>query len=428
MKRRNTFVSMTTALVGFWLFFTLLQGRVAAQQQEQASGQDDFGRNRVYAMANRADGNTILVFQRAADGTLTLIQETPTGGLGSGPGVLSVTGAPPVPAGNPLATQDSLVMTNDGRFLLAVDAGSNEISVMEVTRDGLRFVDKAPSGGNVPVAIANYGKLVYVINEGERSEDEDGARPTMTGYFLDNRGKLTPIPNSSRVTGSPDAQPGDILFSPDGRYLIITDKFAETYIHVLHVDDDATTHEVGAYVASTPAPIGAAFGHDRILGVTEANAHFINGRRTGVPNASVMSTYRLTDDGVLEPVSLSVPTFQTVACWVRFTPNGRYAYVSNKGSGSIGSFLVSPDGELTLLSSRAGDTDGLFTQPLDLSITPDGQFLYVVTPTGDQHELIIPIPQNIGTIRGYHIEEDGSLTPVGTATGFPISISGLVAR
>lgn len=428
MKRASIFANAT--LLGLCLSLVLPHGRLMAQQrdEQQASEQEDVGRSRVYAMANKAEGNTILVFQRAADGTLSLIQEAPTGGLGSGPGQLAVAGAPLEPAGNPLTSQDSLVMTQDGRFLLAVDAGSNEISVMEVTQDGLRFADKAPSGGDVPVAVANHGNLVYVINEGEHSQDLNGARPTMTGYFLDNQGKLSPIPNSSRVTGSPDAQPGDILFSPDGRFLIITDKFAETYIHVLHVDDDSTTHEVGAYVATTPAPLGAAFVHRQILAVTEANASIVNGRRTGVLNGSVMSTYRLMDDGTLESISPSVRTNQTVACWVRFTPNGRYAYVTNKGSGSVSSFLVSPQGELTLLASRAGDTDGLFTQPLDEDITPDGQFLYVITPTGGQHELILPVPQNLGTIRGYHIEEDGSLTPVGIVTGFPISISGIVAR
>lgn len=56
---------------------------------------------------------------------------------------------------------------------------------------------------------------------------------------------------------SPNVEPGDILFSPDGNWLIITHKFAETFIHVLKVDDDATTHEVGTYVANNPAPLGA---------------------------------------------------------------------------------------------------------------------------------------------------------------------------
>ena len=280
----------------------------------------------------------------------------------------------------------------------------------------------------MPVAIASHNNLVYVINEGELSPDLFGARPTMTGYFLGHDGKLTPIPNSARVTGSPDAEPGDILFSPDGKYLIITDKFAETYIHVLAVDEDATTHEIGRYVANNPAPLGAAFTQHRILGVTEANARFVNGVRTGVTNGSTTSTYRLTEEGALEAISVAVPTEQTVDCWIRFTPDSHYAYVTNKGSGSVSSFSVSSEGELTLLQSIAADTGGAFSEPIDEDITADGKFLYVVSPMGSLKNFTIPIPPNSGALKGYRIEEDGTLTPVVTVEGFPISIVGVVAH
>jgi 6-phosphogluconolactonase len=426
------FFRLTSALIIISLFFLLPGSKAVAQegqgQREEHGEHEGLGHGRVYAMANRAEGNTILVFDRKADGTLTQIQEVATGGLGSGPGELPAP-FPPFPAGNPLTSQDSLVMTKHGHFLLAVNAGSNEISVLAVTEDGgLRLVDKAPSGGNVPVSIAHHNNLVYVMNEGELSPRPVGARPTMTGYFLDHFGKLHPIPNSARVTGSPDSEPGDVLFSPDGEFLIITDKFAETFIHVLHVDEDATTHEVATYIANNPAPLGAAFTHHRILAVTEANARFIDGRRTGVPNGSTTSTYRLTRDGTLTPISVAVPTLQTVDCWVRFTPDGRYAYVTNKGSGSVSSFRVSKQGELSLLASIAADTGGLFSEPIDEDITSDGKFLYVVSPMGALQKFTLPIPPNVGAIRGYRIEEDGSLTPVANVSGFPISIVGIVAR
>lgn len=384
--------------------------------------------NRVYVMPNRAGDNTIAVFDRGEDGTLTFRKEVSTGGLGSGPGELPAPFPRGIAAGNPLTSQDSLVRTGDGRFLLAVNAGSNDISVMAITRDGLRLVDKAPSGGNVPVSIAQYKNLLYVINEGQFSPDLLGARPTMTGYFLSDDGRLNPIPNSFRVTGSPNAEPGDILFSPNGKWLIITDKFAETSIHVLMVDKDATTHEVGTYVANNPAPLGAAFTHHHILAVTEANATLVNGVRTGVPNGSTMSTYRLTDDGILEPISVAIRTEQTVACWVRFTPNGRYAFTTNKGSGSVSSFNVSPDGKLTLLASVAADTGGPFSEPIDEDITANGRFLYVVSPMGALVNFTIPIPPNSGALKGYRIEDDGSLTPIVTIDGFPISIVGVVAH
>ena len=382
---------------------------------------------RVYVMSNRAEGNTVVVMRRASDGTLRIIQEVSTGGRGSGPGELPAP-FPKVPAGNSTTTQDELVMTEDGRFLLAVNAGSDEVSVLAVTDDGVELVDKVSSGGMVPLSIALHKGLVYVMNEGELSQNIFGFAPVIAGFRLDHHGKLHAIPNSTRVTGEPDASPGDIAFSPDGEWLIITDKFADTLIHVLHVDEDDTTHEVASYVANIPSPFGVAFTHRRVLAVVEANAAVVNGRRIGITNGSSTSTYRLTDDGKLEPISVAVRTEQTVACWVRFTPNGRYAYVTNTGSGSVSSYRVSPDGRLSLLESVAADAGSPLSEPTDVSITPDGRFLYIVSSMGGEKEFILPIPPSAGEVRGFRIGEDGSLTPVTTVSGFPISIAGLLAR
>ena len=384
---------------------------------------------RVYVMGNRAEGNSILVFHRTSEGVLSQIAEVSTGGLGSGPGAFPAPFPPGIPAGNALTTQDSLVLTDNGRFLITVNAGSNDISVLAITNDGLELVDRAPSNGDVPVGIAQHGKLVYVINEGELSADKLGKQPSMTGYFIDESGHLQPIPNSFSITGGPDAQPGEVLFSPDGRWLIITDKFAETFIHILQVDDDGTTHEVEDYVSNIPAPLGAAFTRHNILAVAEANAKFIDGRRAGVPNGSSVSTYRLNDDGTLTPISLSVRTEQTVASYVRFTPDGRFAFATNKGSGSVSSFTVAADGELVLLQSIAALTGGAFSQPLDEDITPDGKFLYLVAPMaalGDT--LTLPVPMDAAALRGYRIGEDGSLTPVSVLNGLPLASVGVVAH
>lgn len=154
----------------------------------------------------------------------------------------------------------------------------------------------------------------------------------------------------------------------------------------------------------------------------------INGLRTGAPDGSTMSTYRLTEDGILESIRVAVPTDQTVACWVRFTRAGHFAYTTNKGSGSVSSFNVSPDGTLTLLASVAADTGGPNSEPIDEDITANGKFLDVMSPMGALAQFMIPIPPNSGTLKGYRIGEDGSLTPAVTVEGFPISIVGVVAH
>src|SRR5579859_431190 len=424
---RAVLTGITACLILF-----VLADRGTAQEGKQ-EGQKT---GRVYVMTDRAEGNTIVVLQRATDGGLTIKAEVSTGGLGNGPLPLPAP-FPPFPGPSPLTSQDGLVMTEDNRFLLAVNAGSNEISVLEVTEDGLRLVDKMPSGGVFPNSIAHHHGLVFVMNQGELPPVLLGARPILAGFFLDPLGRLHAIPNSSRVTGDPDVQPGEVVFSPDGRFLIITDKFnafandkSPALLHVLHVEDDASTEEIGVYPANNRAPLGADFGRHRIFAVTEANAGFVDGNRVGIVNGSSMSSYRFTESGKLEPVSKAIGTLQTVACWVRFTPDGRYAYVANKGSGSISSYLVSDDGELTLLNFKAADTGGVNSGPLDEAITPDGNFLYVTTCIGGlkPEDFTLPFPPNPGAVKGYRIHSDGSLTPVAEVDGFPLSVVGMVAR
>ena len=69
----------------------------------------------VYVLTNLLEGNTVVVFHRAADGTLSRIGEVATGGRGSGPGELPP-GFGDGPGPNPLDSQDGLVLTEDGHF------------------------------------------------------------------------------------------------------------------------------------------------------------------------------------------------------------------------------------------------------------------------------------------------------------------------
>ena len=367
------------------------------------------GEGRVYVMENQAAGNTIVVFKRAADGSLSLLQEVSTGGLGSGPGTLP----PPAPVGTPgpngIDSQDSLVITDDGRFLLAVNPESNDISVLRVTHSGLELVDRVPSGGIFPVSIGQHHDLIYVLNGGAMPHSGTGT-PTLCGFRLDHDGKLHVIRGSTIITGPDGSQPSDAVFSADGRTLIISEQITQT-IEVFRVGEDGLLKNPSSFLANNSAPVAVAIGPHNIVGVTEGA---ISGPRIPVPDGSTVSTYQLTDEGTLEPISKAVPTDQTAACWLRFTPDGRFAYTGNTGSGSLSSFTVSKDAELTLLNAVAADL-GVKSIPIDLYITPNGKFLYV-------------LGSFIGTVRGFHIEDDGSLTSVASIPGLPFSMQGIVAQ
>ena len=140
----------------------------------------------VYVNDNTAGTNTIGAFDRHADGTLTPEAGSPfaAGGAGTGAG---------------LASQGALQISADGRFLVAADAGSNQISVLRIKPGGsLMPVAHGvfSSGGVLPVSIAVHGDLVYVANAGATGSN-------YTGFRLRPNGRLQP------VAGSTVALPGD---------------------------------------------------------------------------------------------------------------------------------------------------------------------------------------------------------------------------
>src|SRR5258707_10194728 len=79
--------------------------------------------NAVFVQTDNPAGNTIVAYDRAADGALSLAGSFSTGGLG---GIL--TGS----VVDHLASQGSLALDRDNNLLYAVNAGSNTITVFGV--------------------------------------------------------------------------------------------------------------------------------------------------------------------------------------------------------------------------------------------------------------------------------------------------------
>src|SRR5580692_12606047 len=156
----------------------------------------------VYLDDNTAGANTIAVFDRHADGSLTPLPGSPfaAGGAGTGAG---------------LASEGAVQIADGGRFLLAVDAGSNQVSALRIEPDGaLRLTSVVSSNGALPVSIAVHGSLVYVANASPADSD-------YTGFRLAPWGSLTPVPGST-VALPAAAQPGDVLFNGTGTKLVGT--------------------------------------------------------------------------------------------------------------------------------------------------------------------------------------------------------------
>ena len=150
-------------------------------------------------------------------------------------------------------------------------------------------------------------------------------------------------------------------------------------------------------------PFGFAFGKRNQILVSEAFG--------GAANASAMSSYIVRDDGTLTLETGSAATHQSAACWVVVTPDGRFAYTTNTGSGSITGFRVGVHGELTALNAD-GRTGLTAAGPIDASFSNGGRFLHVLTSTG---------------IASFRAEPDGSLWSIGLVS-VPLGSVGLAAQ
>ena len=339
----------------------------------------------VYTATNNANGNSVLVFDRSADGGLTFVSAVATGGNGSG---------------NGLGNQGGLALTADGKFVLVVNAGSNDLSVLQTTSTGLTLVDRKNSGGVRPISISVSGRLVYVLNNGSFA----GSTDTVVGFRLSRDGVLAQISGSTRGLSAAAVGPAEVALSADGATLVVTEK-ATNRLDVFDVNDDGVLGAVNVFTSSGITPFGFAFGkHDQFF-VSEAFG--------GAPNASAISSYQVTGVATIGLISPSVPTTETAACWVAVTPDGRFLYTTNAGSGTVSGYSIRPDGAITLLDSDGvtGVTGGGVT---DVTLANNGRYLYALR-------------SGAGAIAIFRVEEHGALTSLGGVT-LPAGANGIAAR
>jgi 6-phosphogluconolactonase (cycloisomerase 2 family) len=341
----------------------------------------------VYTTDNAANGNNVLVFKRAANGSLTPSGAYATGGLGSGGG---------------LGNQSAVVLSRNGNWLFACNAGSDEISVFEVTPSGLVLADKVNSGGKHPVSIALHQNVLYVLNTGGAV----GGKDNVTGFIF-AFGKLLAGPNSSRALSADNTGAAQVSFSRDGNTLIVTEK-ATSVIDTFTVNDNGLLDDHKIFASPVPTPFGFAVGKNDRIFVSEANG--------GAANASSVSSYEVSDDGDLAGISLGVPTTESAACWVVLTRDQRFIYTSNTGSGTISGYRVGWDGKLKLLNADGvTGTTGAGSKPVDMALSNDSRYLYSLN-SGN------------GTVSAFRVNANGTLQALPGASGLPASANGLAAQ
>ncbi|HEX9122228.1 MAG TPA: beta-propeller fold lactonase family protein [Actinomycetota bacterium] len=327
----------------------------------------------VFVQTDSPTGNQIVAYARDDDGALAPADTYDTGGLG---------GAQAGAVVDPLASQGGLTYDANDALLFAVNAGSDSVSVFGVDGAALTLHQVVSSGGTFPSSIAVRGSLAYVLNA--------GGAGSVQGYRVQG-GKLHPIVNSARSLGLSNADvpfftssPGQVVFTPDGRHLVVPTKSNGT-IEVFGIRPDGRLTSGVENTSAGVVPFAAAF---------DAAGHLV------VSNAGVssVSTYDVNDDGTLSVISAAVTNGQAATCWIAEARG--FFYTGNAASGTVSTYAVSGSGQASLLEAATATGAGT----IDLAATPDGSFLYV---------------ENGGaaTISAFAVNADGGLVPLGTTAG-----------
>jgi len=325
------------------------------------------GPGAVYTLTNQVGGNAVAVFMRGADGRLASAGSVATGGTGTGAS---------------LGSQGAVSLSNDGRRLFAVNAGSNDVSVFAVSPAGLALASRTASGGTLPISLTVHGDVLYVLNA--------GGSGNISGFTVGTSSDLTPIAGATLPLSGFTVGPADVQFSPDGSRLVVTEKNTNL-LDVYAVDANGVASGPTTTASAGGTPFGFAFGLRNDLFVSEA--------------AGSASSYVLDASGT--------PALQGAPCWAVVTADGRFGFTGN-GAGSVSAFAIAPDGAISLVDANGG-TALIGAGVNDIALSHNSRYLYVLQTGGAQ------------AIHAFRIQADGHLTPLGPIAGLPAGTRGLAA-
>ena len=331
----------------------------------------------LYVLTNGVDSNAVMTYQRSGtDGALSLLSVTGTGGKGTGA---------------PLASQGPITISNDRKWILAVNAASNTISALKITETGLKLTSTVPSRGYRPISIACYNNLVYVLHSNENGQ--------IAGYKLSEAGILTPIENTVKTLGTSATGPAQISFVLEGKMIVVTLKSVNKII-AYKLDANGVPGDLFTVESKSPTPYGFAVGKEGNIYVSEATQ-------------GVMSAYRVSLTGITS-VAGPLPTNQVAACWVGASPNGKYIYVVNAQSNTITGYNINTLSSFTLMQAN-GVTANTGIRPIDIAISDDSMFAYVLN-------------YEDRSIRVFYITQTGGLEKIEDRFVIPAGSTGIAVK
>jgi 6-phosphogluconolactonase len=228
--------------------------------------------------------------------------------------------------------------------------------------------------------------------------------PGLASFRLDAEG-IEAVEGGDQALEASDADPAQVGFSPDGSMVVITQRGTDSIV-TYAVAANGTFGDPSEIASQGPTPYGFAFTSGGALVVTEAFR--------AEKGAAAASSYAIAADGSLEPRTASVGNGRSEICWAVVTPDDRFAFTTNFADGAVSRFAIAADGSLSLEDATAGIAVEGEPGLRDEDLSGDGRFLYTLDADG-------------GRIYGWSVDAEGSLEPVGSWDGLPVTVAGLAA-
>ncbi len=415
--------------------------------REMMSGSKEMGMSKGMGMSSHGGGhlymqtnetrNSVIHYRRAANGTITEVERTATGGFGSGV-FKPISGQESAP--NAFEGAGSVILTPDRRCLFATNGGDNSVSSFGVGEDGrLTLVDVKATGNPVEGRSGTAKSLAYCPSSGTLFVLHSFGPDHVRLMSVDGEGKLTARPERYTVNthDKPNRVSTMVVVSPNEKFLFVGTTF----------DEPASANPDGSPIlwvrrpggslrsiaSNAPDPDGLVvfpIGEDGTLGTPSFHDSrggspfyiaFLHGRPDtfvlgeAVGDGCVMGTIDENGKvsiGPVVPIDTSAGK-PSELCWLSISPDDRTVYATNFGYSNISTYHINAKG-LEIAKDpacRKVPGDGTFralcgdvsSGPSDNWVTPDGAYLYQIY--GNASKLV-----------GYATKPDGSLEEVTSVT------------
>jgi pSer/pThr/pTyr-binding forkhead associated (FHA) protein/6-phosphogluconolactonase (cycloisomerase 2 family) len=317
------------------------------------------------------DSNAILALRYRAGSLVPLrIASYPTGGSGShdlaDAGVLDA---------------DQQVIVNARHTLLfAINQSSDTVAVFHIATDGSLQPVKGspfPSGGKAPGSLGISGDILVVANKAH-----DGVRdlrkvaPNYTTFRIRDDGSLEHT--GTTITEPARSSPTQVFVAPGGRLVFTTEESG--VLRAFRLGSDGSLTEAPNSPAEIPT---VAFPHHHRTSPVwpaglSANPRTRGVLYTGLPNLRSIATYTYAPNGALSFASHERDPAAVLPCWSVVSRDGRRLYFANAGSDNVTVWDVGSDPQHPRVMQTVKLPGG--GNPWNLQLTPDGKFLFVITP------------------------------------------------